>query len=385
MSESVAHRAPLHLDHVDGLRAIAALVVYANHAYAQVSSSDTVALRFPYALAQSTMVVGHLCVTVFIVLSGFCLTLPVVDNQGRLRGGVWEFIRRRARRILPPYYAAVALCLLLIATVIGEPTGTLWDFPAGVTKAAVVSHLLLLQDLFSTSRINYVFWSIAVEWHIYFLVPALVWAWRRWGAVRVVVGALLLGYLLRVGFADTRLTRMHPQFLGMFAFGMLAAHVVRSTAPRMTELRAAAFWPWLAAGGFAVAVIASAVWGVRKSEERFYLLDLPVGIMATALLVLSSRPTKSWLTHALAWRPLAFVGTFSYSLYLIHAPLLQVMWQYGLSPLGLSREAMLVSLLTLGLMLVLLAAYLFFRGFEAPFLRSAARARAAAAPAAVAK
>ncbi len=359
--------------------------MYANHAYAQVASSDTVALEFPFSLARATMVAGHLCVTVFIVLSGFCLTLPVVDNAGQLRGGVKEFLRRRARRILPPYYAAVALCLLLIATLIGEKTGTLWDFPAEVDRAAVVSHLLLLQDLFSTSRINYVFWSIAVEWHIYFLVPLLVWAWRRWGAARVVITALLVGYALRIGFADTRLTRMHPQFLGMFAFGMLAAWLARSSDPRMVKLRDAAFWPWLGLAGFVAAAAASAWWGVRKSEEHFFVLDLPVGVMATALLVYSSRPTKTWLTRALAVKPLALVGTFSYSLYLIHAPLLQVMWQYALTPLGLSREAMLVALLTVGLALVLLVAYAFFTCFEAPFLRSAARARAEATPAPAAR
>lgn len=372
----VPQRPPrLRLHHVDGLRALAALIVYLNHAYAQAALSDTLSFAFPYSLARFSMVAGHLSVTVFIVLSGFCLTLPVVDQGGMLRGGIKEFLKRRARRILPPYYAAVALCLLMIFTVIGKPTGSLWDFPLHVDRVALIAHLALVQDLFATSRINYVFWSIAVEWHIYFLVPLLVWAWRRFGAVQVVLGALLVGYAIRVGFGDTRIMRMHPQFLGMFAFGMLAAHVARSPEARLVKLRESNVWFWLALAGFGVAVGLSVFWGVRGSEKHFYLLDFPVGVLATSLLVASSRPVPSALTRLLSFRPLVAIGTFSYSLYLIHAPFLQLIWQYVLLPLKLSSELQFAGLM-LGLPLVLGVAYVFFLAFEAPFLRSAARARA---------
>ena len=172
----------MRLEYVDGIRALAALIVYLNHAYAQITAGDVYKLKSPWSLASYSMVAGHLSVTVFIVISGFCLTLPVISNGGQLRGGVGGFLRRRARRILPPYYAAVALCLLLIWTVIGKPTGSLWDYPIRVNAAAIFCHLVLIQDLFATSLINYVFWSIAVEWHIYFIVPLLVWCWRRYGA-----------------------------------------------------------------------------------------------------------------------------------------------------------------------------------------------------------
>jgi peptidoglycan/LPS O-acetylase OafA/YrhL len=41
------------------------------------------------------------------------------------------------------------------------------------------------------------------------------------------------------------------------------------------------------------------------------------------------------MARAAGWRPLAFVGGFSYSLYLIHAPLLQLAWLAVVHPLGL--------------------------------------------------
>src|SRR5579884_1165265 len=160
------------------MRALAAYVVFVNHAYAQVWPPWLPALppRF-LSMFSYSLVAGHLSVSVFIVISGFCLTLPVCRAGGELRGGVRGFLTRRARRILPPYYGALAFCLVLIWTVIGRPTGSLWDVPIRVTPVAVAAHALLVQDLFGTGAINYVFWSIAVEWQIYFLFPLLVLSW----------------------------------------------------------------------------------------------------------------------------------------------------------------------------------------------------------------
>ncbi len=361
----------LRLEYVDGVRALAALIVYLNHAYAQVTYGDYFQLKGPWALTKYSMVAGHLSVTVFIVISGFCLTLPVVSNDGKLRGGVVDFFKRRARRILPPYYAAVGLCLLLIWTIIGKPTVSLWDYPLQVSPFAIFSHLLVIQDLFATSRINYVFWSIAVEWHIYFLVPLLVLAWRRFGAAATVGGAMVLGYGLRFGFEGTRITRAHPQFLGMFALGMLAAYVVRSPEARYVRLRDKLPWGLFAALGLLVAVGLTHLWGVAASEGLFHLLDAPVGVMSASLLILVGRKPRSLLGRAFDWPPLVALGTFSYSFYLIHAPLLQVIWQYVLVPLKCSREAMLGWLLTLGLGAIALASYGFFRLFEAPFMGAA--------------
>jgi peptidoglycan/LPS O-acetylase OafA/YrhL len=367
-----------HWKHVDGLRAVAALVVYLNHAYAQCWNP----LRdvFPHGVLSAfsySLIAGHLSVTVFIVVSGFCLTLPVIADDDHLAGGALSFMKRRARRILPPYFGALALCLALIATIIGRPTGTFWDVPTMVTRTSIVSHLLLLQDLFATGSINYVFWSIAVEWQIYFLFPLLIWGWQRFGPWAIVTGALALGYAARMGLANTRIARAHPHYLGMFALGMLAAYVARSPRGPYESMRRKIPWGWTSVAGLTVACALTVAWGVRASFERFYLLDLPVGVMATSVLVLTTRAGSS-LGRVLSWRPLAFLGTFSYSVYLVHAPLLQVLWQYVLAPLGLGPAGAFAFLITLGLAVSLAVAYVFFLGFEAPFLQR--RPRRANAP-----
>jgi peptidoglycan/LPS O-acetylase OafA/YrhL len=369
--------ARLHLKYVEGMRAVAALVVYVNHAYAQTWNPGKD--EFPNGILSAVtyfMVAGHLSVTVFIVISGFCLTLPVVGSGGKLRGGTKDFFRRRARRILPPYYGALGLSLLLIATIIGQPTGTLWDVPVGVNRLAIVSHLLLLQDIFGTSKINYVFWSIAVEWQIYFLFPLFVWAWTKYGARTVVPIALLVGYGLRLGFPESRLVRANPHYIGMFVLGMLAAYVAQSGDERFTRLRVP--WRAIAAVAFAVAAGLTLWLGWKWGADHFYILDFPVGILATSLLVSASRP-NAVLGRIFAWKPLVFIGTFSYSVYLVHAPLLQVLWQYVFHPAGLGFETMFACFMTVGLLLILGVAYLFFRVFEEPFMRSSAKRQAVTA------
>lgn len=385
-----AARVRPHLKHVDGMRALAALVVFINHSYAQ--AYDTIRQEHPggiFAPFEYSMVIGHLSVTVFIVISGFCLALPVVAADGELRGGTWAFIKRRARRILPPYYGAVALCLALIWTIIGTKTNTLWDYPIqvkepGITKVAIISHLLLVQNFFATSKINYVFWSIAVEWHIYFFFPLFVWAYRKYGPKITVPIIFLIGYALRIGLAETRVHRASPQFLGMFMLGMLAAHIAYNPREEYTKARDRFPWGWLALAAIAALAVMIGVWGIEPSTQRFYVLDLPAGALATSALVLSSRPNGGALHRFFAWKPLAAVGMFSYSVYLIHAPLLQIAWKYVVHPLGATANQMFAFLMTGGLAFVLVSSYLFFRVFELPFMKTPGKAetqqRAAPAP-----
>jgi peptidoglycan/LPS O-acetylase OafA/YrhL len=364
-----------HLAHVEGLRALAAYVVFVNHAYAQVWNPGS--LSFPpsfLSLFTYSLVAGHLSVTVFIVISGFCLMLPVVRAGNRLRGGTAAFLKRRARRILPPYYGAFALCLLMIATIIGKPTGTLWDVPIHVTSVGVISHLLLIQDIFGTGKINYVFWSIAVEWQIYFLFPLLVWAWRRYGPTVTVLAALAVGYAVRFGFGHTRLARASPQYLGLFALGMLAAYLVQSREAACERARERVPWGPMAFVCVALVCVLSGRWGWQLATTRFHLIDLPIGIGAMSLLVLTSRTEGHPMRHLLSYKPLAFVGTFSYSVYLIHAPLLQILWQYVLNPIHLSPVPMFAALMVPGVLVVLAVSYVFFRVFEEPFMRQAGAA-----------
>ena len=103
------------------------------------------------------LVYGHLAVAVFIVVSGFSLALAPMRDNGRLQGGVSRFVRRRAWRILPAYWAALIFSTLITAYLLRPDLGA-----TDVSKALAV-HGLLLQDVVGSQTPNGAFWSIAVE------------------------------------------------------------------------------------------------------------------------------------------------------------------------------------------------------------------------------
>src|SRR5882724_12742624 len=215
----------LRLEYLDGLRAVAALYVVLFHAGVGFNSGP---LSGVARIVWHTLVFGHDAVAILIVLSGYCLMLPVARAEGQLARGLWHYFARRAWRILPPYYAAVLGSLLLLALVpaLETPTTTIWadSFPA-FGLAPVGSHLLLIHNLYRSlaNRIDGPLWSVATEWQIYFFFPLLLLPiWRRLGAaLRVLVGFIVGGSLLWLApeAADTAAS----WYLGLFALGMGAA------------------------------------------------------------------------------------------------------------------------------------------------------------------
>ncbi|HLK59711.1 MAG TPA: acyltransferase [Chthonomonadaceae bacterium] len=359
-----------HFDYLDGVRALAALYVVADHARIHLVLPSGWTSRLTFWLQ-----FGHFAVDVFIVLSGFCLMLPVARGDGTLRGGMKGFLARRARRILPPYYAAVALSLLLIWTLIGTPTGTHWDVSLPVSGRDILAHLLLVQDalpLVDGAKINHPLWSVAVEWQIYFLFPLLVSLWQRFGGARVAIVTTLLSYL--AGVAAVRyalLEGMHFQYIGLFALGMLGATFAFSPLQAWKDQRE--HWPWgiIALGSLLLALGCGVVW--RHVHGITIYVDPLIGVSTAALLVALAPPRQNLLKSLMQWKPLVFVGGFSYSLYLIHAPLLQVVWQYGIRPLHPKPVISFWLLLTVGTLLILLASYLFSLPCERPFITSLKR------------
>ena len=104
-------------------------------------------------------------------------------------------------------------------------------------------------------------------------------------------------------------------------------------------------------------------------------IELPIGLFAASLLVAASRPERSGrVRRILGARPLVFVGLFSFSVYLIHAPLLQAEWQYGLRPLHQGSRLTAALLLSIGVPLMRAAAYAFFHLFERRFMYPPQRA-----------
>jgi peptidoglycan/LPS O-acetylase OafA/YrhL len=386
------------LSFLDGLRGLAALYVMLHHMSRQIwpdaRSTAAVASRQGLTgaisggglqkLITAPLSFGHYAVDLFIALSGFCLMLPVIQAGGKLRGGGWRFLARRARRILPPYYAALLLSLVLIRIAIFMPTGTPWDQCIAITNWGLVSHLLMLQDLCGAhfvvwSQIDHPLWSVAVEFQIYLLFPTLIWMWNRIGGIKALLAStvfILLGCIL-LHFSPIRILCF--DYTAVFCMGVAACAVTNSNVAPWPMIRRYVPWSWIGLISLAGFVILKRF--ISEEDRASAIFDPAFGVVCALLLVVLSDSPRSLLRRALQWKPLAFVGTFSYSLYLIHAPLIQLIWIYLVQPIGWNSIATFFGLVFLGSLLILSAAYLFFLVCERPFLTSSSRARYSDLPA----
>src|SRR3954465_12687060 len=185
---------PRRLAGLDGVRGLAALFVVVNHVFLRAFPGYPVD-RAPFWAAW--FIYGRFAVVVFIVLSGFSLALSPARHGWRL-DGVSRFAHRRARRILPAYWAALAFSLA-VAWLGVPPPGE------GVPDAkSVVVNGLLVQNLVGAPSPNRSFWSMGVEAQLYVVFPLLLLMVRRWGAVAMVAAVTLL--VAAVGIAGPHLS-----------------------------------------------------------------------------------------------------------------------------------------------------------------------------------
>lgn len=314
---------------------------------------------------------GHLAVAAFIVLSGFCLQLALFNRSGGRLVDLRGFLVRRSRRILPPYYACLALSLLVCFTVTRHQEGLPWAQYLPVTPDNTLAHVLLIHNFRPEwmYKINGVLWSISIEYQLYFLFPLIVAGLWRIGriAVLTLASAVALGLLLLYSPA----LKLYVWYLPLFVLGAVAAHV--AFGPRRWTPPA-----WLMLAGAALFLLLVS-WAVDRTK-LLPVRDALGGVMLALLLVAGAWAPKALLFRVLAWRPLVVLGTFSYSLYLMHHPIMQVLYAHRPAfAQGLPLEMAYLGLV--GLPVILAGCYAFYWVFERPFVSSPASRRPAAVPA----
>ncbi|HEU0194625.1 MAG TPA: acyltransferase [Gaiellales bacterium] len=358
MSAPATPRTP-RIAGLDGLRGLAALFVVLNHIFLRAWPGYPVDHA---PLMASEFIYGRFAVIVFIVLSGFSLGLAPARTGWRL-DSIGAFARRRAWRILPPYWAALAFSLLMTWYVVAQPG---WAVPDG---RSVAVYGLLTQDAVSAGSPNRAFWSIAIEAQLYILLPLLLLAVRRVSALAMV--ATVAGIVVTIGLLgphvalmNDALVRFTPDLAVLFAIGVLASGIV--TAGDHIRTRP---WGWysLAAALPVVALIVAR--GSAWTNGNLFWVDLAWGPAIACFLVAVATTRPRPVVSVLDSRPLRSLGSFSYSLYLTHAPIV-IAVSYGLvigwvAP-GTTRFLVLSVIL---LPLTIAFARVFAAAFELPFQR----------------
>lgn len=313
---------------------------------------------------------GRASVDMFIVLSGFCLMLPVTNGNGFLKGSTASFFKRRARRILPTYYCALALSIIAGCTFISQKTDTLWSHSLPVDFKSILTHVFLMHDVLGDNhKINYVLWSIAVEWRIYFLFPVLLFLWRKFSPFAVTLTSVVISsilYCVLVNYVSEGLT-IH--YIGLFCMGMLGTTIAFSSAGTSKWRR----FPWglsIIGLGFALIFLNSdKLNSVITSEYASLMIkDNLMGLWSMCILMYATK-ADNVIYRVLNSRPMSWIGTFSYSIYLIHPIILQLVWLTLPSSLKTSPTLFFFSLIFVSVPAVILCSYGFFLLCERPFLR----------------
>lgn len=271
---------------VDVLRGIAAALVVLAHADANYM------IRIDLVMAYKSYL-GEIGVYLFFILSGYLIwnsarrTLP-------FENGLKAYAIHRLTRVVPLYYVNIAFVLAVSPFVH-------WSFEADHSAFIVIRHLFFTQDLVpSVSRaINPVLWTLTHEAVFYLLVPVLFLARRR----ILLIALTVLVFSVFAWQTSVPIIGNFVRIFPLFMFGVLMAErEVMATLP-----------PSILAAGLAIA--AGALGAIHPAISALWA----IAIFAVGGTLLPSS-AKLWVpVRAFAW-----VGTVSYSLYIWHYLMLEI-------------------------------------------------------------
>lgn len=332
-----------HFSGLDALRAFSILAVIWSH----VTADHALAL-----LAH-----GNKGVDFFFAISGFLVTsLLLREYAANQRIALGAFYMRRTLRIFPLYYAVLLLYVVLVGWMLeGTPKAdAFWtNLPA---FASYTSNWFVAPDSGSRHGVTFYFaWSLATEEQFYLFWPSLmvlVLTFTRRSSMLAVAALSLLAIQVAAhaagpaSFIAVVLASMAPAIL----FGVVFA-VLLNDRRSFVFLYGVLGRRWMAPLAL-LATLACLQFGAPANLARF--------LMAVIVACVCARE-DTWLHPVLRWRPLVFVGTISYGIYLLH------MLAANVARVLLHREFGIdVFLGTLAV--VVPAAYLSYRYFESPLL-----------------
>ena len=305
-------RSPNYRPDIDGLRAVAVLVVVAYHAFPQLMPG------------------GFIGVDVFFVISGYLISGIILGALAAHRFSYANFYARRIRRIFP----ALALVLAAVAvagwfTMFADDYQRLGRHVAA--GAGFASNFVLWQEssYFDTAvelKPLLHLWSLGIEEQFYLVWPMLLVFASRYnrGPLALTLAIGIASFLVSIW--QVRIDRTPAFFSPWTRFWELLAGALlaciesdRELNARLDRVLASPLLPNAFAVAGAVMIVAGLV--VINSTRVFPGLWVLLPVGGTFLLMVAGR--RAWLNRAiLSLPPIVWIGLISYPLYLWHWPLL---------------------------------------------------------------
>jgi peptidoglycan/LPS O-acetylase OafA/YrhL len=317
-----------YLPRLESLRGIAILLVFLHHAEGLVDPSD--GLPTNPTLLGAFVASGHTGVTLFFILSAFLLSPPFIRAASATQAvSTAKFFERRALRILPLYWVTVIV------------SSVLYRYAGGDSMFDGLPYLVFLNSFAGlTTRMfpfSDVWWSLATEVQFYLLLPVAGLALRsrigRW-----LLAVAFIGYCIAYAqsvydgfhiFKSNGVSGLYGR-LPAFAFGAAAAWFYgrHGARPRVGLERRTV---WSRGGADALLIVVVCLLGLllRKvanlgyftAEANWHAWHVVEAVLWTVVVLLvAMAPLK--LGRVFDSRSLKRVGVLSYSLYLVHLPIL---------------------------------------------------------------
>lgn len=371
---------PVNIDFIDGLRGLAALYVLIHHAsyllqegelLLRLSGHSTNPMLSPFdAFVIRFMSIfrsGWVAVMLFFVLSGFVIHLRQAQQLSTttdLKFQWRKYFMRRIKRIYPPLLLAILITFVtdklgLWMTLSPYTNSTPYSMinrqnPEALSDVQLIGNLLLLTPFgyFVTWGTNLPLWSLGYEWWFYMIYPVLLIMMKRWAWPATILVALFFLCFTIVGSIPSYLARDIFLALPSWWCGVLVAEIYVGRIKLTGKFLAA-----LSLFALTVAYCSRSHWAKGFFESLFF---------AAMLMLLLYANRKGWRFTPLV--RLRWLGRMSYTIYIIHMPILVLLSGILMSNSPDHRLPTSVWPLIVGCLVVLGLAYIGYLAAERPFM-----------------
>jgi peptidoglycan/LPS O-acetylase OafA/YrhL len=280
-----------------------------------------------------TLWAGNEAVLLFFILSGFVLSLPFLNNR---YNGFGEFAIKRFFRIYVPYITLMMASTLLVIlfadynSIEGLSTAFEKRWADDVTPLSIVSYIFMIG--YDTTNVNGVVWSLNHEMRISLIFPFLVLFMMKFRWLKALVFALGINAVV-VLMLSTVANSIPNEMIGLLianfrdTFYYLTFFIIGLTLARKRNEVINVFTPFNGVSKLFLFLVSLLLLNNRWLHKYIdfsgtYFTDILAGIGILLIMILTLSSVKA--DRILSKKPFQFLGDISYSLYMIHIPVMMI-------------------------------------------------------------